>query len=365
MPGAFRGPGPLPPRVGAFGVDDDAWDLTTRPAMMPFLAEYTNKASGEKAGGFAWPQMALDAKAAIEAPGEILFGKGLTPEQQRKTATDAAGFMMGASLAVPKPANSLGMFGGRLSKTADQGALAKAEELAQSGAPREQIWNDTGWFQGVDKKWRNEIDDSGSSFRESPDSAFGHRLRHPGMYRAYRDVEGLSDIGDIKLFRDGRPGDGSYGGDPKLGYENIKIGHNTDDPRSVALHEYQHAIQSREGFARGGSPFNFVADVKAADEMISSVNQNLRDIVRQRDGASPELAAELKKRYDDLMAYKLNDLVPRAQVDPYEAYRRYAGEVEARAVQARMDLTPEQRRARAPWLDYDIPEADHILRFGK
>lgn len=47
-----------------------------------------------------------------------------------------------------------------------------------------------------------------------------------------------------------------------------------------------------------------------------------------------------------------------------DEYRRLAGEVEARAVEARADLTREQRRARAPWLDYDVPEAQQIVRHG-
>ena len=34
----------------------DGWDLTHSPAMLPFLAEYTN-AQGHKAGGWAMPTM--------------------------------------------------------------------------------------------------------------------------------------------------------------------------------------------------------------------------------------------------------------------------------------------------------------------
>lgn len=46
----------------------------------------------------------------------------------------------------------------------------------------------------------------------------------------------------------------------------------------------------------------------------------------------------------------------------YHAYMVHAGEVEARAVQKRMDMTPAERRARAPWLDYDVPEDQQIVR---
>jgi hypothetical protein len=41
----------------------------------------------------------------------------------------------------------------------------------------------------------------------------------------------------------------------------------------------------------------------------------------------------------------------RQNFDPYDAYRRAAGEVEARAVQARAGLTPEQAAIFSPDLD--------------
>ena len=45
-----------------------------------------------------------------------------------------------------------------------------------------------------------------------------------------------------------------------------------------------------------------------------------------------------------------------------DAYRRLAGEAEARAVQSRMDMTPEQRRATFPFDSYDVPRDKLILR---
>ena len=83
------------------------------------------------------------------------------------------------------------------------------------------------------------------------------------------------------------------------------------------LHELQHAIQNREGFASGGSPSQF------------------------------------EGLYNN----------------PYEAYRRLGGEVEARMVQNRMDLTPQQRRDIYPFAvgryGYeDIPKDKQIISFG-
>jgi hypothetical protein len=48
--------------------------------------------------------------------------------------------------------------------------------------------------------------------------------------------------------------------------------------------------------------------------------------------------------------------------DPFDVYRRSAGEVEARNVQSRMNMTPAERRATPPWLTQDVPDEMQIVR---
>jgi len=68
----------------------DGWDLTNRPAMLPFLAEYTNRQTGEKSGGFAWPSMVTEP---LRAANELLNTPSGTlpnpqnPEQQQNALT--------------------------------------------------------------------------------------------------------------------------------------------------------------------------------------------------------------------------------------------------------------------------------------
>ena len=45
-----------------------------------------------------------------------------------------------------------------------------------------------------------------------------------------------------------------------------------------------------------------------------------------------------------------------------DAYKRLAGEAEARATQARINMTPEQRRAMFPEKSYDVPLNELIIR---
>jgi hypothetical protein len=58
----------------------------------------------------------------------------------------------------------------------------------------------------------------------------------------------------------------------------------------------------------------------------------------------------------------IEDQIKRYGEDPYEAYRRLAGEAEARATQARMNMTPAERRATFPFDSYDVPVNQLIIR---
>lgn len=49
------------------------------------------------------------------------------------------------------------------------------------------------------------------------------------------------------------------------------------------------------------------------------------------------------------------------EFDPFDAYRRLSGEVEARNVQTRMNMTPEERRANPPYRTRDVDEDDIIM----
>lgn len=185
--------------------------------------------------------------------------------------------------------NAAGIFGGRLARTADHAKLAQAEDMAGKGVPREQIWNDTGWFQGVDGKWRFEIDDSGATYQGGRRGKLSSIMDHPDLYDAYPEA------GRAKVYpRSGSSGGLTEGLTGPIGNRiiphQIEMGSRTD-PRKAFLHESQHIAQAQEGFSRGA---------------------NLKD---------PDYWGNL-------------------------------GEQEARAVEKRADLTPSERAKRPPWLDY-------------
>lgn len=295
------------------------------------------------------------------------------------------------------------MFVGPAAKTANQAALKTAKDMAAKGAGRDAIWNETGWFKGVDDKWRFEIPDNKSKIGDkAADDLFGADgskaqsiqsnapgvLWHDDLYQAYPDlrrvqIEATRDPESLTL-------QGYFSnktGTPQIGMSASSLG----EMRSGILHEMQHGVQRAEGFASGGGPMDFMQQKEA--EIARDALWWRREL--ESRGLKP---GENSKLADDAIIKELNDwgagdMVPsptvrqvahdilgnpQNQLDEItkfygldrsvtplsgrELYKRMAGEVEARNVQKRMDMTPDERRATPPWATQDVPDELQIIR---
>lgn len=143
------------------------------------------------------------------------------------------------------PVGPFGMLVGPAARTANHAALRRAEEMAATGANRDAIWKETGWFQGTDGKWRFEIDDTGLSTQMTTRNEPG-QIRHPELERAYPE----SATRDVNVQRGLLPG-GSYRM-PPWGIPEISVSGPTTGARNrAAAHELQHDVQRREGWPSG------------------------------------------------------------------------------------------------------------------
>lgn len=359
----------------------------------------------------AWPSFIHDAWEGYKAfaDADPRDNSQEATDRLSKAAFDVSGLAMTGGLAAPRPAGSIGMFGGRLAKTADQAALAEAEKMAASGADRQAIWDATGWFQGPDKKWRYEIDDSAAKYK--PDfegKTLPDAVRHDAAYQAYPWLaEVPASRNTLSDWRGERLANGTY--DPVKGIS-IHDDLGTKTGRSTALHEMQHGVQDKENFGQGYNPSEAAQDIGQArlteSELLSKIGRYqdaAGDEARgymakatQGDKDAAEFVSAAQKRWEGVLGRRSDDnpygvtpeqavqfeiqdrdeILKRAitgyqnasrisRLDPFELYKRHAGETEARTVQKRMDLTPEERRARPPWLDYDVPESQQIVRFNE
>lgn len=268
------------------------------------------------------PVPALGARLAAPTGSYALRNMRMTPVE-------------GDPFAGAAPEVALGVFAGPTAKTANMAKLKKAEALEKAGQPEEQIWKETGWFRGADKKWRFEIDDRNAKFNPGEHKQvrpMGEVLEHPELYEAYPNLK------DIKTETFSASGQGFHQptnlASPKQEKIRVPTGkmiydepwlsspgaENPSSSRNVALHELQHAIQTREGFALGGDPKELL----------------------------PMALEEVKK--NPALYGKQNDIA-------YEAYMRLAGETEARNVSKRSGGSDKP-----PWATEDRPREKQTVR---
>lgn len=238
--------------------------------------------------------------------------------------------------------NQKGFFIGPSAKTWDAAAAARAQEMANKGVDARKIWADTGTFKGVDGKWRQEIPDNDAKWLanlpfQTRVEPMDKVISHDALYEAYPETKRLTTIFGQNVNAPG--GAGSYHFDKGLnrGVVNIESGGSNavQNAKSVGLHEIQHYVQDAEGWARGGSPGD--------DALKDAVRKIYSENIGKFSGEPNELMKMAKEN----------------------AYRRMAGEVEARATQARMGMSAAQRRAMFPLDSYDVPIESLLFAAGQ
>ena len=174
----------------------------------------------------------------------------------------------------------------------------------------------TGWERGKDGKWRTENSDDWRFRPEVLNREFdeiltvGDAIDAPELFSFYPELRDHS-----LAFLPAREMKGATGYFDRAG-EEIAVSEDLppDEIRSTLIHEIQHWIQEKEGFARGG---------------------NLSDAA-DRSGAE------------------------QGDAERFSVYRRFAGEVEARNAERRAELPLEQRLVRLLKETEDVAEEDKI-----
>ena len=213
---------------------------------------------------------------------------------------------------------------------------AKAVELEKAGVDAKAIWQQTGTWKAPDGMWRQEIPDTSAGFRMDFNSAapsksnayspmkdipIGGAFNHPNLYPAYPDIlrTGRMDVAKSSDWMPDSSNSGNLRGNQVTVRDKTEAG-----ARSTVLHELQHAVQQREGFALGGAQSQFYSEA-------------LLRLVAENPRTPP------------------SRLIKAAEDEAFARYRALMGEAEARATQARANLTATERRNVFPEASYDLP----------
>ena len=342
------------------------------------------------------------SKAIVTQPiqtGKAIVQGEIDRAQEATTSPRAAGEYAGSFIDPMRIAAALrkgstmrrDIFTGESAKTWNQKEADRALAMEAYGVDPETIWQETGTFRGADKKWRQEISDAEAKgvythIAPSEQRLSQVALEHPELLEAYPDIAKIQQFG-LKGLKER----GSYqattmqtnDGPRLLGEMVMAEAPDEGMLARAAIHEMQHAIQNREGFQRGANPKEFknkaipaklkdVAFKRAMQEMaISNKMRELGYPITEGKGLNLSLPDVQKKvqEYGEkdpnllllLGEYRQASEKLKKYPNRFEQYTRSAGETEARAVQARQMMSPEERRATFPFKSYDIPLDKLIL----
>jgi hypothetical protein len=162
----------------------------------------------------------------------------------------------------------------------------------------------------------------------------------------------------------------------------FSYGRSTPETRNIMLHEMQHGIQHLENMGLGGNPdkewgmlpsqmhpTDYVRQLEQSRKMLMNEQEALRQQIPSGGfNSSLDMAGlpnPILARHVALTG-RINDLDKTIESlrggDVFPLYKRMAGEAEARAVQARMNMTPEERLAKFPLESYDVPVDQLVVR---
>ncbi len=256
--------------------------------------------------------------------------------------------------------------------------LSVAKDMEKNKKKAKAIKAATGWERGADGKWRYEMPDvilrdpkewvnkktlTLSDIVEKPNDLF---KEYPELFDAYPELR------DIKIKKGRAKGGGSYYDNTitlNVGYirEAIKSGWDTYYKTSTRLlkmslvHEIQHYIQEKEGFAQGGNS-EMIVDKNALDA-IEKLRAEKEAVAKEFYAMSPDEQQrrkyEINNRYNDLT--KQIERLEKSSRIGYDGYKRLSGEVEARNVSARLNMTPEERRKTLAESTEDVSRKDQIF----
>jgi site-specific DNA-cytosine methylase len=237
--------------------------------------------------------------------------------------------------------------------------LSVARKMEEEKKDAKAIKMATGWERGADGKWRYEIPDA--KIKDTMNVGGGHIVKRyeddmlwnggklfdvidaPELFKAYPQLKGVRI--DTDAIMNDMPSHGEY--DSKTNTITI----HADELKymnDILNHEIQHAIQGIEGFATGGSPTTIRGEVKKRFNEVTKQIKQLR-----AEGKEDEAKALIEKNRGLYNAYMKND--------DFNSYKSLAGEVEARNVQERMNMTPEERRKTLAESTEDVARKDQIF----
>jgi L-amino acid N-acyltransferase YncA len=233
------------------------------------------------------------------------------------------------------------------SNTRRMSNLVMAKNMTDDGKSPLEIRVATGWELGADGKWRYETVDNIPYLKDTvkqvneflADNKDADSIEQKAYFFLPPElIKMYPELNDITIeFGRGNEKEGSYS--PLLKLIRVNVGVYPKNTVSVLLHEVQHVIQEIEGFDSGASLDRLMTKFVDREKGLSYRIKRLKG----RGGNE----ALLEKAINDYREFVANFAIEnngKKILNAFNLYNRKSGEVEARNVQDRMNMTEEERR---------------------
>jgi hypothetical protein len=304
------------------------------------------------------------------------------------TASDLQALAQGATKAAIKgkaaPGWAKGVdarlsYAGEKAKTADIKRLDEARAMQAAGVDNEEIRQKTGWFQGVDKKWRFEIDDSKIKVKDVDIKniySISDAIESDELFNAYPFLKEIP----LNIDRGGEMSPmatAQYEG-PDRGIRMTNSVLSVSEKAKDRLKEIEKTKQYKDTFEIPDEVANSLSD-EDVDNMLISWKYSPLGIEEERLRTSARSINN--EHFKDVIVHELQHAIqkeenfasgaPPEYLDKYgllrkgetpdEGYNRVAGEVESRDVSARRNMTSGDRRTAKPYVSQGVSEKDMII----
>jgi hypothetical protein len=233
------------------------------------------------------------------------------------------------------------------SNTRRMSNLVMAKNMTDDGKSPLEIRVATGWELGDDGNWRYETVDNIPYLKDTviqvneflADNKDADSIEQKAYFFLPPElIKMYPELNDITIeFGRGNENEGSYS--PLLKLIRVNVGLYPKNTVSVLLHEVQHAIQEIEGFDSGASMDRLMTKFVDREKGLSYRINRLKG-----RGGNEALLEKAINDYREFVANFSVDNNGKKVLNAFNLYNRKSGEVEARNVQERMNMTEEERR---------------------
>lgn len=227
--------------------------------------------------------------------------------------------------------------------------LNDAKALEKKGANPKDIFIQTGWEKGTDGKWKYDMQEGKVEFKKTDSGKLEDVLDYTELFAKYPDAKNIDIVFNPKIDFEGMF-------DPAKNRIFINPSSGLKEARLTLLHEIQHWIQNKEGFSKGVNTEsarkvieNKINEAKSKTE--KTVLNKFKSLISSKQ-TNPSEIKETLSRLQEI-----------SQKEDFKLYESIAGEVEARNVEGRFDMSAEKRAIIPLSETEDVARDEQIVLF--